>query len=114
MDSHRFVEAELIDQARWVPPDFDLDTYIEEGHFDFLIGGSIELELLIDEEVAIHLRESKLTEDQQLKLLDSRQSQFKATVRDTGQLRWWLPGFADQIEVLQPESLRQWCGEKRR
>ena len=31
---HRFVEAELIDQARWVPPDFDLDTYIEEGHID--------------------------------------------------------------------------------
>ena len=68
--------------------------------------------MLIDEEVAIHLRESKLTEDQQLKLLDSGQSLFKATVRDTGQLRWWLLGFADQIEVLQPESLRQWFGGK--
>ncbi len=109
---HRFVETELTDQVRWVPPDFDLDTYIEEGHIDFLIGGSIELELLIDEEVAIHLRESKLTADQQLKLLDSGQSLFKATVRDTGQLRWWLLGFAEQIEVLKPESLRQWFREK--
>jgi predicted DNA-binding transcriptional regulator YafY len=109
---HRFVEAELTDQGRWVPPDFDLDTYIKEGNIDLLIGGSIELELLIDEEVAIHLRESKLTEDQQLKLLDNGQSLFKAKVNDTGQLRWWLLGFAEQIEVLQPEFLRQWFGEK--
>lgn len=109
---HRFVETELTDQARWVPPGFDLDTYIEEGHIDFLIGDSIKLELLIDEEVAIHLRESKLTEDQQLKMLDSGQSLFTATVRDTGQLRWWLLGFADQIEVLKPESLRQEFGQK--
>lgn len=109
---HRFVEAELTDHPRWVPPGFDLDAYINEGHIDFLLGDSIKLELLIDEEVAIHLRESKLTEDQQLKMLDSGQSLFTATVRDTGQLRWWLLGFADQIEILKPESLRQEFGQK--
>jgi predicted DNA-binding transcriptional regulator YafY len=40
-------------------------------------------------------------------LLDNGQSLFRATVRDTGQLRWWLLGFADQIEVLKPEALRE-------
>jgi len=109
---HRFVETELTDQPRWMPPGFDLDTYITEGHIDFLLGETIELELLIDEEVAIHLRESKLTENQRLKMLDSGQSLFTATVRDTGQLRWWLLGFADQIEILKPESLRHEFGLK--
>ncbi len=103
---HRFVDAELTDAPRWVPADFNLDQYIETGHVDFLIGDSFELELLIEESVAIHLRESKLTHDQQLIPLESGQSLFKATVCDTGQLRWWLLGFADQIEVLKPEKLR--------
>jgi predicted DNA-binding transcriptional regulator YafY len=70
------------------------------------MGDSIELELLIDEEVAIHLRESRLTDQQQMNLLDNGQSLFRATVRDTGQLRWWLLGFADQIEILKPKELR--------
>jgi predicted DNA-binding transcriptional regulator YafY len=104
---HRFVEAELSDQPSWVPAGFDLDSYIAEGHVDFLIGDTINLELLIDEEVAIHLREVKLSAAQQLIRLDSGQSLFKATVRNTGQLRWWLLGFADQIEVLKPEVLRE-------
>ena len=104
---HRFVDAELTDVPRWVPADFNLDQYIETGHVDFLIGDSFELELLIEESVAIHLRESKLTHDQQLIPFENGQSLFKATVCDTGQLRWWLLGFADQIEVLKPEKLRE-------
>jgi hypothetical protein len=48
-----------------------LDAYITEGHIDFLLGDTIELELLIDEEVAIHLQEFKLTGEQQLILLES-------------------------------------------
>ena len=27
-------------------------------------------------------------------------------VQDTCQLRWWLLGFGDQVEVLEPEHLR--------
>ena len=33
-------------------------------------------------------------------------SLFKAHVRNTGQLRWWLLGFSDQIEILKPVALR--------
>jgi predicted DNA-binding transcriptional regulator YafY len=81
---HRFVEANLTDIPRKLPADFDLDAYIQSGYVDFLIGEDIDLELLIDEEVAIHLRESKLTDNQQLILLENGQSLFKATVKNTG------------------------------
>ena len=104
---HRFVEAELTDIPRSVPADFDLDQYIETGHVDYLIGDSFELELLIDENVAVHLHESKLTHNQQIIPCENGQSIFKATVCNTGQLRWWLLGFADQIEVIKPEKLRE-------
>ncbi len=29
-----------------------------------------------------------------------------ATVKDTRQLKWWLLGFADQVEVIKPKRLR--------
>ncbi len=104
---HRFVEATPIDDPRTIPVGYDLDRYIQEGHVDFLVGEYIELEMLIDEEVAIHLRESLLTENQQIIPQDNEQSLFKAHVRDTGQLRWWLLGFADQIEIIGPLALRE-------
>jgi len=31
----------------------------------------------------------------------------KAKVSDTAQLRWWLLGFAGQVEVIKPNSLRE-------
>ncbi|MDQ6996457.1 MAG: WYL domain-containing protein [Mariprofundus sp.] len=30
----------------------------------------------------------------------------KSTTQDTHELRWWLLGFGDQVEVLEPVSLR--------
>ena len=30
----------------------------------------------------------------------------KATLEDTAQLRWWVLGFSDQVEVLGPKGLR--------
>lgn len=105
---HRFIDAEMTGQERSVPSGFDLDTYIRKGKLDYLLGDNdLELELLIDEQVANHLREAKLSEDQELTPAGNDQSHVKATVKDTGQLRWWLLGFAEQIEILKPESLRQ-------
>jgi len=109
---HRFIEAIPSDQIRWVPDGFSLDAYIKAGNFDFLLGDEIELVLRIDEEVAIHLRESKLTQNQSIELLEDGKSLFTATIKDTGQLRWWLLGFAAQVEVLEPESLRVEFAEK--
>ncbi len=91
---------------RMVPEGFDLDSYIQQGHVDFLLGETIELELLINDEVAIHLHESRLHPQQKITRLQDNQHRFQAEVQDTGQLRWWLLGFADQIEVVKPDALR--------
>ena len=34
-----------------------------------------------------------------------------ATVADTAELRWWLLGFGDGVEVLGPKALRREIGE---
>jgi predicted DNA-binding transcriptional regulator YafY len=108
---HRFVDAvqvdELVDSMG-----FDLDEYLSKGYLDFKEGGAIQLELLIDADMAVHLEESRLSDDQVLEELDNGEYCFKATVQDTGQLRWWLFGFADRFEVIKPDSLRAEFKEK--
>ena len=32
---------------------------------------------------------------------------LEASVRLTDQLRWWILGFAEDVEVLEPDSLRK-------
>ena len=109
---HRFIEATVTQIPRMVPEGFDLDSYIQQGHVDFLLGETIELELLINDEVAIHLHESKLHTQQKITRLQENRHRFQAQVQDTGQLRWWLLGFADQIEVVKPDALRAEFTEK--
>lgn len=55
-----------------------------------MMGDSIDLEVLISPDVAIHLNESKLAENQQITPLENGCSLLTATVRDRGQLRWWF------------------------
>ena len=61
------------------------------------------MEALFD--AAYHLRETKLSEDQVLEDQPDGRVLVKATVQDTGELRWWLRGFGEGVEALAPESL---------
>lgn len=110
---HRFVEAKMTEHERVVPAGFNLDAYIREGKPDYLLGSEdLEIELLVDEQVAIHLSEAQLSEEQELIPVGDGRSYVKAIVKNTGQLRWWLLGFAEQVEILKPESLREEFKEK--
>jgi predicted DNA-binding transcriptional regulator YafY len=39
---------------------------------------------------------------------------IEASVLDTPQLRWWLLGFGDAVEVVEPKSLRREFAEMSR
>ena len=56
--------------------------------------------------------ESPLCENQITRELPDGQVQVEAQVQDTQQLRWWLLGFGDHVEVLAPKALRQEFAEK--
>ena len=87
---------------------FNLDTYIQSGEFDYIEQDkSIRLKLLINKYIAKHLQETALSEDQVIKVIDENSSLLTATVKDTQQLRWWLLGFGDGVEVKQPAKLRK-------
>jgi predicted DNA-binding transcriptional regulator YafY len=104
---HRFTSAKLLEQAARSTPTFDLDEYIRGGALGFQYSNEpLRLVARFQAAAAEHLRETPLAQDQTLKVTDGHVV-LTATVPDTAQLRWWLLGFGDNVEVLAPPALRQ-------
>jgi predicted DNA-binding transcriptional regulator YafY len=107
MTLHRMIMAEKLDTPATCPDGFNLDAYIASGELDFTEGGEIRLKARIGDDVAYHLRERPLHPEQSITPAEDGDSMIlEAPVNDSGELRWWLLGFGDQVEVLAPEGLR--------
>ncbi len=105
---HRIQDAELMDKKAKVPPGFDLDNYIGRGEFEYPVSSKpLRLRLLFDGDAAFHLQETPLAKDQVLKSLPDGRVEVRATVKDTLELRWWLQGFGEYVEILGPAALRK-------
>ncbi|MDQ6958216.1 MAG: WYL domain-containing protein [Mariprofundaceae bacterium] len=108
---HRIQTAELLDKLSTVPLGFDLDAYIASGELDFALGGGVQLKALFSADAAFHLGERPLSDDQTIAEQDDGRMLVTATVQETSELRWWLLGFGDQVEVLEPFALRDYFAE---
>ena len=102
----RFEKAELT-EIMVEAGDFDLDSYIEEGHFDPPAGRRINLKLDVSPELANQLAETPLEPDQRLRENGDGTAHVEARVAETRQLRVWLLSLGDQVRVLAPNSLRR-------
>lgn len=106
---HRMRSARLLDEPANVIGDFDLARYIEEEQgFAYPVSDkTMKLRALFSADAALHLAESKLSEDQRITAKRDGRMLVEATVADTAELRWWLLGFGWQVEVLGPKGLRE-------
>ncbi len=108
---HRMQEAQVLDKPASAPDGFNLDDYISSGELDFVVGGTVKLKVLFSKDAAFHLDERPLSDDQAIAEQPDGRMLVTATVQDTSELRWWLLGFGDQVEVLEPAKLRQHFAE---
>ncbi len=106
---HRMSQAEAMPDPCVAPDGFDLDGYIQAQGFDLSRGRpDIRLCFLFRSAPASALTETPLSADQVMTpLADPQWVEVRATVADTDQLRWWLLGFGNQVEVLEPVELRE-------
>ena len=84
-----------------------MDDYIASGAFGFGGEETIRLKVIFKNPAGNHLYETPLSIDQVLKAEDDHHLHLSATVIDTEQLRWWLLGFGENVEVLAPVKLRR-------
>jgi len=105
---HRIRSANLLQRPAQSPPGFSLERYVrEDAAFSYPASDrKLRLRVRFDEGAAFHLTERRLSEDQVLKQRKDGRYDLTATVADTADLRWWLLGFGDGVEVLAPKKLR--------
>jgi len=105
---HRVLKAKLLDIPSTTPDGFNIDENIASGDLNFPVGGTIKIKALISKKMAFHLDERPLSDDQRIEEQENEALLLTATVQDTNELRLWLLGFGDQVEVLEPVELRDY------
>ena len=103
---HRIQSAQILDTPVNTPEGFELAKYIDQGAFGFGESREIKLVVCFTDQAVEHLRETPLTSEQTIEAVRPGWVRVQATVTNTAQLRWWLQAFGDQVEVLEPVSLR--------
>lgn len=108
---HRFEEVTLSEQAAVTPPDFSVDTYLVSGALDFGGGEPIQFKAKVGESLANYLAETPIAEDQKLSYQNGAW-QIQASVTDSWQFHFWILSQGAEIEVLEPQGLRESVAEK--
>lgn len=111
---HRIRAAKALELASTEPEGFRLDEYLASGAFGYQADGRIDLEVRFDAAAGFHLTQSRISDDQTITTEEHGSLLMRATVQDTSQLRWWLLGFADQVEVVGPAWFRKEMAERTR
>jgi predicted DNA-binding transcriptional regulator YafY len=104
---HRLEYAEMRYEDARKKPGFDLDVYIASGQFGVIAGAPIALRAVFSRVAGEHLYETPLSADQVLTADEDGSLHLAATVPNTRALVWWLLGFGDGVEVLEPAALRE-------
>lgn len=104
---HRIQSVTVLDEPVKIPAGFSIDETIASGEFGFGNGQQIRLEALFQNGAGDHLYETPISADQNLTDLGGGKLRLKATVADTQQLKWWLLGLGDGVEVAKPSALRK-------
>lgn len=109
---HRFERAVGEDGPRREPPGFDLQKYLaEQNGLGFATGrGDIRIRLLFRDHSGDHLLETPLSNDQVTKECGEGELEVVATIPETSQVVWWILGFGEYVEVLEPAALREQVG----
>ena len=105
---HRFRSAEWNGETAEEPDKgFSLDQYVKKNSLGYLYSDTkIKLDAIFEPQAGFHLLESPLSKNQKIVHRRDGKLRLQALVSNTGQLRWWLWGFAGQVEILSPKSLR--------
>ena len=106
---HRIQKVQPLDARAQPPMGFELDAYLAREEINALVDDdqAIRLELRCHRALADHWRDAALGREQTI-TINGENACIEVSVHDTQALRAYLLGFAMQIEILAPASLRRW------
>lgn len=91
-----------------IPKSFDLDRHFRNAWFMISSSGPDSPVIVrFKSLVARNVAEVKWHEIQQTRFLPDESLEFLAKVSGLDEISWWILGYGDQAEVLQPAKLRR-------
>lgn len=103
---HRMRQATRLYLPAVIPEGFSLQGFIEDGGLQFGAVRQIELTAWVSPMLAAQLRETRLTDNQQLAEAPNNGFELTASLPYSWRLRWWILSKTGDIEVLAPTELR--------
>jgi predicted DNA-binding transcriptional regulator YafY len=102
----RMFKAEMSVESFNYPVEFSLDAYVkEQRQFDFMTEGKTRIFLRFKNKAGEHLLESLLSQDQTHQI-NGEYLDVQGSVTLSRRLRWWIRSFGPDVEVIEPEALR--------
>ena len=105
---HRIKQAILLEETSKECQTFSLSEYIESGEIGWIYNfKQIYAELRMSKSASLPFYETKQDIVMQTFDLDNDVVRIKVKLPDTKEMRTWLLGFGDELQVLYPASLRK-------
>jgi predicted DNA-binding transcriptional regulator YafY len=109
----RMLSARLLSERFSRPHDFDLDKHV--GNSWRMIpepGRQNHVVVKFGSLVARNVSEVNWHKSQRIKFLDDGSMIFQVTVSGLTEIAWWVLGYGDQAEVIQPAKLRRMVAQR--
>ena len=104
----RVRRLEPTDDSYEIPRNFSIDRYLGNAwHLLPESGPDHEILIRFGKTVARNVAEVKWHKTQVLKWNDDGTLDFKVKVKGLKEIKWWILGYGDEAEVIQPPELRR-------
>lgn len=103
----RIIEAILLDDQYEIPQRFTLERFLGNAwHLIREVTGPRRVVIHFEKKVARNVAEVRWHRTQETTLLPDGRLEFRVTVDGLEEISWWILGYGDQAEVMEPPELR--------
>jgi proteasome accessory factor B len=104
----RVAEIETLDESYQIPQGFSVERFLRNAwHLIPEAGPDREVVVRFSHQVAQNIAEVSWHKTQQLQFNADGTLDFRVTVSGLNEISWWILGYGDQAEVLEPPELRK-------
>ena len=109
----RIGELEILDETYQIPRGFSIDRYLRNAwHLIPESDPDQEVVVRFSPMVARNVAEVGWHKTQRVAFADDGSMEYRVTVSGLNEISWWILGYGDQAEVLQPPKLREMVAQR--
>ncbi len=109
----RILEAEVLEDQYHIPRGFSLDRYLRNAwHLIPEPGKDRDVLIRFSKMVAQNVAEVAWHKTQRVMFNDDGTLDFRVTVSGLNEISWWILGYGDQAEVIEPAELRRMVADR--